>query len=105
MRHAIALVLLMSSASVLRAQSTNASLAGRVTDPSKALIVDATVAAISADTNIRYETTHERLGRIPPRESSSPASIASRSKRPGFKKLIKPDVSFTFRTLSTSTSR
>jgi hypothetical protein len=36
------------------AQSTNASLTGRVTDPSKALIVGAKVAAISADTNIRY---------------------------------------------------
>ena len=38
-----------------QAQSTNASLAGRITDPADALIVDARVAAISAATNLRYE--------------------------------------------------
>ena len=37
---AVAVFLLVSLTPVLRAQSTNASLAGRVTDPSKALILD-----------------------------------------------------------------
>jgi len=58
----LAALLLLSCTSVLRAQSTNASLTGRVTDPQKALIVDAKVAAISAGTNIRYETTTNGSG-------------------------------------------
>jgi signal transduction histidine kinase/ligand-binding sensor domain-containing protein len=71
-RQTIAFVVLLSSASVLRAQSTNASLAGRVTDPSNAIIVGASVAAISDDTNIRHETTTNTsgeyyLGNLPPR--------------------------------------
>ena len=41
---------LVLSTDVLHAQSTNASLAGRVTDPSNAVIVDARVTAISVDT-------------------------------------------------------
>jgi hypothetical protein len=40
---------------VLRAQSTNGSISGRVTDPSKAVIVDAKVAAVNVGTNVRYE--------------------------------------------------
>ena len=40
---------------ILRAQSTNASIAGRLTDPSKAAIVGAKVAAIDAGTNARDE--------------------------------------------------
>jgi len=39
------------------AQSTNASLTGRVADPSKAVIAGAKVAAVSASTDVRYETT------------------------------------------------
>ena len=40
---------------VLRAQSTNGSISGRVTDPSKAVIADTKVAAINAGTNVRNE--------------------------------------------------
>jgi len=50
------------SSACLCAQSTNASLTGRVTDPSKALIVGAKVAAVSDGTNSRYETTTNRSG-------------------------------------------
>ena len=91
MRQAIALLLLMSSASVLRAQSTAASLAGRVTDPSHAIIVGARVTAISDDTNIRHETTTNvsgeyYLGTLPPR------SYRIQVEKTGFRTLIKPDV-------------
>jgi hypothetical protein len=41
----------------LRAQTTNASVTGRVKDPSKASIVDAKVGAVSTGTNFRYEST------------------------------------------------
>jgi hypothetical protein len=57
-RRALTLAFLFLDAftSVLFGQSTNASLTGRITDPSKALVVDAKIAAINASTNIRYET-------------------------------------------------
>ena len=47
---ALALFLVAPLTSVLIGQSTKASLSGRLTDPSKALIVVAAVNAISADT-------------------------------------------------------
>ena len=58
----LAVLLLLSVTSVLRAQSTNASLAGRITDPQKALIVDAKVVVINAGTNLQYETTTNSSG-------------------------------------------
>jgi len=57
-----ACLLLVFSSSGLRAQSTNASLTGRIADPSKAVIADAKVAAISAATNFRYEATTTTAG-------------------------------------------
>ena len=62
MRLAAAAVLLMLTGSVAVAQSTNASVAGRVTDPSKAVIADARVAAINTGTAVRHETTTSKTG-------------------------------------------
>jgi hypothetical protein len=75
----------------LRAQSTNASLTGRVTDPSKALIVGARVAAVSDGTNSRYGTTTNHSGEyyLP---NLPPDSYRIEVEKSGFKKLIKPDV-------------
>ena len=75
----------------LRAQSPNASLTGRVIDPSKARIVGASVAAIHVDTNIRDEATTNSAGEyyMP---SLLPGVYRVEVERPGFKKLIKPDV-------------
>jgi Carboxypeptidase regulatory-like domain len=91
MRRAIALVLLLSSGSALHAQSTFASLSGSVTDPSSAVILDATITVISADTNIRHVTTTNAAGEyylanLPPR----PYRIEV--KKAGFKTLVKPGV-------------
>ena len=61
-RAAFALLLVASLPSVLHAQSTSASLTGRISDPSKALIADAKIAAINAGTNVRYETTSNASG-------------------------------------------
>ena len=56
MRRVAALVFILLTLFTLNlAQSTNASLTGRVTDPDNALIVDAKVIAISVGTNLRYE--------------------------------------------------
>jgi Carboxypeptidase regulatory-like domain len=46
----------------LRAQTTNGSITGRVTDPSKATIADAKVAAVNTGTNFRYETATNGAG-------------------------------------------
>jgi Carboxypeptidase regulatory-like domain/TonB dependent receptor-like, beta-barrel len=88
---ALALLFFLSFSAGLRAQSTNASLTGRVTDPTKAAIPDATVAAIGAGTNVRRETTTDasgeyHLSNLPP----SPYRIEI--DKSGFKKLVKPDV-------------
>ena len=90
-RLAVAGVLCLMLATILRAQSTNASIAGRVTDPSKAVIVGAKVAATNAGTNFRYESTTNGSGdyyltNLPP------GGYRLEIEKTGFKKLIKPDV-------------
>src|SRR5215510_10095948 len=90
-RVAFALLVVASFTSVIYAQSTHASLSGRVTDPSKALIVDAKVAAITAGTNLRYETTTNSSGQYH-LANLPPASYSVEVEKSGFKKLIKPDV-------------
>lgn len=92
MRRVAALVfLLLTPVLFLEAQSTNASLTGRITDPAKALIVGATIIAISQTTNVRYETTSNssgeyRLSNLPP------DNYHLEIEKPGFKKLLKPNV-------------
>jgi hypothetical protein len=71
--------LLIAFTLVIRAQSTDASLTGRVTDPSKGVIANAKVAAIAFGTNLHYEAATNGSGEyyllnIPP------APTASRSK-------------------------
>ena len=92
MRRVAALVfILLTSFTLSLAQSTHASLTGRITDPANALIVDARVVAISAGTNLRYEgmtndSGEYHLANLPP------TSYRLEIQKPGFKKLIKPDV-------------
>ena len=76
---------------VLRAQSTSASLAGRVTDSSKARIAGAKVVAINVDTNVSDEATTNAAGEYYLR-SLVPGTYRIEVEKPGFKKLIKPDV-------------
>lgn len=92
MRRAAALVFILLTFYTLdQGQSTNASIAGRITDPANALIVDARVAAISSATNIRYEDLTNDAGEY--HLTNLPlASYRLEIEKPGFKKLIKPDV-------------
>src|ERR1700745_2675792 len=76
---------------ILRAQSTNASITGRVTDPSKALIVSAKIAAISMGTSFRYEAVTNGSGEYY-LTNLPPSSYRIEIEKVGFKKLIKPDV-------------
>jgi len=86
-----ACLLLVFSSPGLRAQSTNAAVSGRVTDPSKAFIADAKIAAFSTATNLRYETTTNTSGEYY-LTNLPPGRYRLEIEKPGFKKLIKPDV-------------
>ena len=87
----VAFVFLVTSLAVLRAQSTNACLTGRITDPSKGSIADAKIAAISVGTNLRYETATNASGEYY-LENLPPNPYRLEIEKPGFKKLIKSDV-------------
>ena len=89
--HALALLFLVSFSTVLHAQSINAGLSGRITDPSKAVIVEAKVAATSMGTNVRYETTTNAAGEYY-LANLPPGSYRLEIEKPGFKKLIELDV-------------
>jgi len=88
---ALAFLIVVSFPSVLLAQSTNAGLTGRVTDPSKAAIAGAKVAAIRMETNFRYETVSNASGEYV-LTNLPPGTYRLEVERAGFKKLIKPDV-------------
>ena len=75
----------------IHAQSTNASLAGRITDSSQARIADATVAAINSGTGSRYEASSDAAGAYV-LSNLPPGGYRMEIEKPGFKKLIKPDV-------------
>jgi len=84
-------LLVVSFPSGLLAQSTNAGLTGRVTDPSRALIAGAKVSATNTATDFRYETTTNASGEYT-LANLSPDSYRLEIEKTGFKKLIKPDV-------------
>src|SRR5579863_3599887 len=85
----VVVVSLCLFAGVLCAQSTNASLTGRATDPSKARIVEAKVTAISSGTNSRHETATNDSGEYC-LSNLAPGTYGIEVEKPGFKKLIKP---------------
>ncbi len=85
------LLLFGLSTCALRAQSINASLTGRITDPSKALIAAATIAAISDATGQRYETAADNSGEYS-LANLPPNTYSLEVEKTGFKKLVKPGV-------------
>src|ERR1041384_2129622 len=92
MRRVAALVfLLLTPVLVLQAQSTNASLTGRITDPAKALVANARITAISQNTNVRYQTTTNEAGEY--RLSNLPPdNYRLEVEKSDFKKLLQPNV-------------
>jgi Carboxypeptidase regulatory-like domain/TonB dependent receptor len=90
-RRVLAMALWLSLALVLRGQSTNASLRGRITDPSRALIADGRISAVNTGTNARYTTTTNASGEYY-LANLPPTLYRIEIEKTGFKKLIKPDV-------------
>src|ERR1043166_8881302 len=86
-----AFLFVVAHACVLNGQSVKASLTGRVTDQSKALITGAKLVAIKTSTNVSYETTTNQQGEYY-LSNLPPDSYRIEIEKPGFKKLIKPDV-------------
>src|SRR5713226_5356172 len=86
-----ACLLLVFPSSVLRAQSPNASLSGRITDPAKAFISDAKITAINTAKNFRHETKTNNSGEYY-LTNLPPGVYQIEIGKTGFKKLIKPDV-------------
>ena len=89
--HALVLILVIATAPLLCGQSTNASLTGRITDPSKALIPHAMVCAINTSTNVRYESNSNDEG-VYHLASLPPGTYRMEVSKPLFKTLTKPDV-------------
>src|SRR5260370_39402335 len=93
MRRLLILVVLLTGfcCGELRAQSTNASVTGYVTDPTKAVIVGAKVIVINVGTNIRYEATTNSGGSYDV-TNLPPGPYRIEVEKPGFKTVVKSDV-------------
>src|SRR6267378_2108564 len=75
----------------LHAQSTNASLTGRITDPSKAVIADARVTVINTSTRVHYEGITNETGSYYV-TNLPPGTYRIEAEKLGFKAVITSDV-------------
>jgi hypothetical protein len=76
---------------LVSAQTTNASVSGRVTDQSKATVPEAKIAAINNGTNFRYESLTNGVGEYA-LANLPPGIYEIEVEKPGFKKVLRPDV-------------
>jgi hypothetical protein len=84
-------VFLACAVGVAFAQTPAASIAGRVFDPSHAVIVDATVVAVNADTNGARQTNTDTAGEYV-LTNLPPGPYRIEVEKAGFRKLVRPDV-------------
>ena len=96
--HSLAILLSIAFAAVfllsagpLNAQSTNASLTGRITDSSKAVVPDAKVIAINTGTRVRYETVTNETGSYYV-TNLPPGTYRIEVEKLGFKAVLKSDL-------------
>jgi hypothetical protein len=91
-RCAIALIsLALAGASLVRSQSTNASLTGRITDSTKAVVPNAKVVAINTGTRLRYETVTNDTGSYYV-TNLPPGTYRIEVEKIGFKAVLKSDL-------------
>src|ERR1700694_2497248 len=83
--------LMMFPARSVIAQSSNASLTGRITDSSKAVTPDAKVSAINTGTRVRYETVTNETGSYYV-TNLPPGTYRIEVEKLGFKAVLKSDV-------------
>src|SRR5262245_7696820 len=91
MRQPILWVLVSLCASASNAQAPTATLAGHVTDPSQAVIVDASIRLIDTETNVRHDTTTNNSGEYH-LTNLHPGPYRLEIRKPGFRTLVKPDI-------------
>jgi hypothetical protein len=75
----------------LRAQSTNASVTGYITDPNKAVIIGAKIIVINVDTNVRYEAMTNSVGSYDV-NGLAPGPYRIEVEKPGFKTVVQSNV-------------
>ena len=82
---------ILLSPSISSAQTTNAAITGRITDPSKAVLVDTHVAVINTGTNVRYEGRTNNAGSyvIP---GLPPGPYRVEVEKPGFRTIVETGV-------------
>lgn len=88
---AFVLACLVSAGPAACAQSTNASVSGRVTDQTGGVVAGAALAAVGAETNLRYATTTNGVGEYA-LSSLPPGTYRIEVEKSGFKKIVKRDV-------------
>src|ERR1700738_1484393 len=84
-------ILAVRPARSVKAQSTNASVTGRITDSSKAVAPNAKVTAINTGTRIRYETVTNETGSYYV-TNLPPGTYRIEVEKLGFKAVLKSDV-------------
>jgi hypothetical protein len=83
----VSLSIILAISGISSAQTTNAAVTGRITDPSKAVIVDAHVALINTGTNVRYEgKTNDAGSYVVPALPPGPYRVEV--EKPGFKTIV-----------------
>jgi hypothetical protein len=78
-------------ASYALSQTPNATITGRVVDPSHAVIQAATVNAVNADTNISHKTVTNSEGQFT-LTNLPPGTYKIELEKPGFRSIVRPDI-------------
>src|SRR6266853_5786293 len=90
-RGAAAFVVCLCLSCFLLAQSPNATITGRITDPSKAAVTGAKVIATNVDTGIQQSTTTGAEG-LYTIVSLNPGNYKLEVEKQGFRTVVKPDI-------------
>jgi outer membrane receptor protein involved in Fe transport len=90
-RVAVLAALVLACSGTIQAQNPNATVTGRVTDPSKATIVNVAVSLINTGTNIIYKGETNATGSYYVTDVP-PGKYRMELEKTGFKTVIKPDI-------------